>query len=326
MRIRACAFLAAAVLACLAPAASHADLSPYSQDFELLVQTDTAALTNDGWVVYGNVFAPGGAYLYGYGPFGAPNDGAAFCQIDLLQGGPEQGLQQLVVFSDYNNGDHANGNIIESNVFHERTIEAADVGYTYTFAFDAKLGNLVGSSTAVAFIKTIDPAAGFATTNFISVDMTSTPVEWTGYSLSIDVTAILEGKLLQFGFANTATLYESSGVFYDNIDFSQTGDLSSVPDELPAVGATLSQNYPNPFNPSTRIDFNLEKAGNVDVSVFDLAGRKITTLHSGGLDAGPHHVTWTGRSADGAPVATGHYRYVLTTPAGRVSRGMVLLK
>jgi hypothetical protein len=37
-------------------------------------------------------------------------------------------------------------------------------------------------------------------------------------------------------------------------------------------------------------------------------------------------VVWNGRDADGSPVATGHYRYVLTTSKTRVSRGMVLLK
>jgi hypothetical protein len=129
---------------------------PYAQDFEALDQANTDALANDGWLVFGNVFAPDGAYLYGYGPFPAPNDGFAFCAIAAGEGGPDQGDQQLVVFSDYNNTDHADGNLIESNVFQEQIIEAGDLGQTWMFTFDAKLGNIEGGSTALAFIKTID--------------------------------------------------------------------------------------------------------------------------------------------------------------------------
>jgi hypothetical protein len=198
---------------------------PYSQDFEGLVQSDISALGNDGWLVFGNVFDPAWTYLYGYGPFPAPNDGAAFCQIALGEGGAAQGAQVLVVFSDYNNGDHGLGNWIESNVFQEQIIGPGDVGETWVFDFQAKLGNLTGSTTALAFIKTLDPNAGFATTNFITVDMTSIPTTWSDYSLSIVIDASLDGQILQFGFANTATNYESSGIFYDNVNFYITGQI-----------------------------------------------------------------------------------------------------
>ncbi len=315
---------ACAALSCLVPAMAQA-VTPYSQDFELLDQTGLTALSDDGWLVFGNVSTPAGTYLYGYGPFPAPNDGAAFCQIDLLQGGPEQGLQQLVVFSDYNNLDHANGNIIESNVFQEQVVAAGDVGKTFRFDFDAKLGNLLSPSTAAAFIKTLNPAAGYALTNFITADMTTTPVTWTGYSLSITIDAGLVGQILQFGFMNTATLYVGSAVFYDNVNFYEDV-VSSVPDVSVAGGAALRQNYPNPFNPSTRIDFGLDRAGPVELAVYDVAGRRVAVLHSGLLDAGEHHVTWNGRTDSGAPAAAGRYSYVLRTAEGQVARSMVLVK
>lgn len=193
----------------------------YQQDFESLVQADGSALGNDGWLVGANVFAgppPGGAYLYGYFSFPAPNGGAAFSALDVGQGGAEQGTQQLVVYSDYDNGDHGNGNTIDALVFQEQTIAAADIGRTVTFQFDAKLGNLELLSTAEAFIKTIDPGNGFAQTNYVTIDMTAAPVTWGTYSISLDLTdPLLENQLLQFGFGNKATLYQGSGVFYDNV-------------------------------------------------------------------------------------------------------------
>jgi cysteine-rich repeat protein len=192
--------------------------SEYQQDFETLIQSSPSALADDGWRVFGNVFhGVTGAYLYGYGPFAAPNGSNAFCNVDVNQGGPSQGAQQLVVFSDYNSGEHANGNLIEAIVFQERTILAGDAGKTLTLIFDAKLGNLAGATTAHAFIKTLDPNNNFATTSFVSIDMTTIPATWAPYSIALDITAGRVGELLQYGFANTATNYEGSGVFYDNI-------------------------------------------------------------------------------------------------------------
>ena len=297
----------------------------YSQDFEGLTQGDPSALTNDGWLVFGNVFTSNHEYLYGYGPYGAPNDGAAFCQIDMDQGGEEQGLQQLVVFSDYNNGDHAVGNIIESNVFQEQTIGAGDIGAVWVFEFQAKMGNLEASSTALAFIKTLDPGAGYALTNYITVDMTEIPETWGGYTLTIDIDASLEGQILQIGFMNTAMMYQGSGIFYDNIVFHMD-DVSSVPGTMADLGMTLDQNFPNPFNPMTRIQFNLEHAGAVELAVYDVAGRKVATLEQGLLDAGDHYVNWNGSTDSGAPAPTGRYSYVLKTSSGQVAKNMILLK
>ncbi len=218
MKSRATAFFAVAALVCLLPTAGIA-LAPYSQDFEGLVAADTAALANDGWLVFGNVFGGDWSYWYGYGPFGAPNDGFGFCQIVTGEGGVDQGAQQLVVFSDYNNGDHGNGAWIESNVFQEQMVVAGDVGQTYIFDFQAKLGNLAGASTAAAFIKTLDPNNGWVTTNFLTFDVTAIPTFWSDYTLQLSIDAGLVGQIFQFGFMNVATGYESSGVFYDNINF-----------------------------------------------------------------------------------------------------------
>jgi hypothetical protein len=229
-KVSCCVF--AFALAALLAAPALAQLAPYSQDFESLDQTAGDALANDGWLVFGNVFASGGGYLYGYGPFPAPNGGPGFCGIDVGQGGPAQGAQQLVVYNDYNNGDHAVGNLIEANVFQERIVTAADVGETWIFKFDAKRGNINDpndpncpcTSTAIAFIKTLDPAAGYVTTNFITVDTTDLPDTWGTFELAIDIDDSLPDQIFQFGFSNTATLYQPSGVFYDNINFHRYAD------------------------------------------------------------------------------------------------------
>ena len=237
MKFSVIALCALAFAAVLVPATSQAALTAYSQDFEGLNQADGAALGNDGWLVYGNVFAPDHTYLYGYGPFPAPNTGGAFCQIVLGEGGAAQGAQQLVVISDYNNADHGNGNLVESNVYHEQTIDAVDAGHTWVFDFQAKLGNIAGATTAAAFIKTLDPNNGYAMTNYITVDMTSIPATWGDYQANLTIDASLVGQIFQFGFTNTATNYDGSGIFYDNINFHQDDSVSIEPTSWSSVKA-----------------------------------------------------------------------------------------
>lgn len=208
--------LAAAALALAAPLAAQAALSPYSQNFELL--GGSSALSGDGWKIFGNVFNPDGSYVGGYGVYGAPNGGAGFSAVASGQGGPAQGAQQLVVYSDYNNLSQPT-KWVEALVFQERTIAAGDSGQ-WQFSFDAKKGDLKPDSSAYAFIKTLNPAAGYATTNFIQIDMTSISGDWNRYSLSLAVDGALAGQLLQFGYAAKATNYTASGTFYDNVSFA----------------------------------------------------------------------------------------------------------
>ena len=81
MHARAATILAAGLLI-FAPPASQAALAPYTQNFESLIRSSPTALGDDGWLVYGNVFlADGTTFLYGYGPFPAPNGSGAFCAI-----------------------------------------------------------------------------------------------------------------------------------------------------------------------------------------------------------------------------------------------------
>jgi len=230
--------LAAAALMSLMAVASWAQLSTYSQDFESMNQADPAALSSDGWKVFGNVFDAGYNYIYGYGVYPAPNNpiAPAFCLVAAGEGGAPQGAQQMVVFNDYNNQDHLNfpTRIIESNVFNEQIIGAGDVGNTWTFQWDAKLGDLAGASTAKAFIKTLDPN-NFATIVFLTADMTAIPTTWGTYSLNLLITPGLVGQILQFGFLNTSSNYTASGVFYDNISFDL---MSTVAVQETTWGAT----------------------------------------------------------------------------------------
>lgn len=107
---------------------------------------------------------------------------------------------------------------------------------------------------------------------------------------------------------------------------SGVGSSVGTADLIPFENS-LSQNYPNPFNPTTTIDFTVESRARVDLSVFDVAGRRIRILASGiHSPARVHRVHWNGRDDAGQPVASGVYFCRLVTEGFTQTRKMILLK
>ncbi len=83
----------------------------------------------------------------------------------------------------------------------------------------------------------------------------------------------------------------------------------------------VKQNYPNPFNPSTTLEFGLPKTEHVTVTVYNLAGQKVSTLADGTMGAGIHRLEW---NANG--FASGMYFYKIQTSQKTIVRRMLLLK
>ena len=88
----------------------------------------------------------------------------------------------------------------------------------------------------------------------------------------------------------------------------------------------LEQNMPNPFNPTTRISFNLPRASEVQLTVYDVKGREIIRLVNDTMEAGRHTVEWTGRTSKGEHVASGLYFYKLQSGTVQQTRRMMILK
>lgn len=100
-------------------------------------------------------------------------------------------------------------------------------------------------------------------------------------------------------------------------------------EEIPAsatLSFALSQNQPNPFSPNTRIDFAIPSKGNVDLAVYDVAGRLVRTLASGMREAGRYAVQWDGKDTGGQRASAGVYFYRLTSQGESLTRKMTVLK
>ena len=84
---------------------------------------------------------------------------------------------------------------------------------------------------------------------------------------------------------------------------------------------SLNQNYPNPFNPATTIRYSIPRAENVSITIFDLVGREVATLHEGDRAPGSYQVMW-----NAANEPSGVYFYKLQAGDFEETRSMLLVK
>jgi hypothetical protein len=88
----------------------------------------------------------------------------------------------------------------------------------------------------------------------------------------------------------------------------------------------LFQNYPNPFNPVTTISYALNKATDVNMSIYYTAGKLVNKLISTRQSAGYKSVRWAGINNNGNKVSSGIYICVLNAGNFKESLKIVLLK
>ncbi len=88
----------------------------------------------------------------------------------------------------------------------------------------------------------------------------------------------------------------------------------------------LFQNYPNPFQASTTIGYEVQQAGLVTITVYDLLGRAVRTLVDEARPVGTYHIAWDGRDAGGRAVASGTYFYRLRVGEAVASKQAIRVK
>ncbi|RPI17501.1 MAG: T9SS C-terminal target domain-containing protein [Ignavibacteriae bacterium] len=112
------------------------------------------------------------------------------------------------------------------------------------------------------------------------------------------------------------------GTDYDfaTIKYSPFVGIEPVNNEIPGT-YYLRQNYPNPFNPETVIKFNIPREGNVNLTVYDINGRTVSTLINGNLKVGRYNYNFNASN-----LTSGIYFYTLTAGTFSETKKMILLK
>lgn len=116
---------------------------------------------------------------------------------------------------------------------------------------------------------------------------------------------------------------ENENYVYLYLNSEQTGTpiAENEVQELLPITSTLFQNYPNPFNPTTAISYQLSAACQVDLSIYNVLGQKVTTLVSEEQPVGVYHVKW-----DASSFSSGLYFYQLKTGVHSSVRKMMFMR
>jgi hypothetical protein len=94
------------------------------------------------------------------------------------------------------------------------------------------------------------------------------------------------------------------------------GPDSGVGDDAPLAGGPRLELSPRPAAGPLAVNFSLPGAGEVDLGIFDAAGRRVATLARGWRGPGEQRLTWDGAAGDGRALPSGTYFARLRTPAG----------
>jgi hypothetical protein len=147
-------------------------------------------------------------------------------------------------------------------------------------------------------------------------DMTFYEEEMTNASgqASFTVTVPSTGQLLVGAYKHdyvpdTDIIYIGTGVG-DTEGIGLTSELS------------LGLPIPNPVTVSAAIDFSVPSTGQVELAVYDIAGRRAQNILDGVIVAGVHTVNWL----PGEDLANGVYFIRLTTESGIVTRQAMVIR
>jgi len=110
------------------------------------------------------------------------------------------------------------------------------------------------------------------------------------------------------------------GNLVDKFSISKTISSVNNQDIIPRE-YSLGQNYPNPFNPVTKIPFGLPETTKVNVSVFDISGKKVKEIVDAAFPAGYHEVEFNGSN-----LASGMYIYRIIAGSFIQERKMMIIK
>ncbi len=188
------------------------------------------------------------------------------------------------------------------------------------------LPNVVGALIRSALIRT-----GSSTEFYLGYDGATSTGIWRTTDKGVSWSNFSGGALLgtyiiralAFKLSPDSTLYAGVagttgfGVYeYSFIPVGVEPPGSNVPADF-----ALYQNYPNPFNPVTNIQYDIPKASNVSLKVYDMGGREVSSLVNESKQPGTYNISF-----DASNLSSGVYFYKITAGDFTKTMKMILVK
>jgi N-acetyl-anhydromuramyl-L-alanine amidase AmpD len=149
-------------------------------------------------------------------------------------------------------------------------------------------------------------------------------VHWRGWKflpLALNQVTGSDKKFIRFQLVQEENGAQQGSLYFDDMQLNAvTTSVTPFFAQIPRT-IVLEQNFPNPFNPATVIQFSSPFSGVITLEIYDILGRKITTLLNEFKQAGTYRIT-----ADLKDFPSGVYYYTLKSNNFSSTKKMVLVK
>jgi len=151
----------------------------------------------------------------------------------------------------------------------------------------------------------------------------TTGYEWKPIAVSLGDYMGRDSVRFRFRLISDDTPTAADGWYID--DISVLADTIILAVDTPVRGLplhyALKQNYPNPFNPTTIIEYQLPRADDVRITLYNLLGQRVRELVRGPQPAGVHAIQLNGHN-----LASGVYFYRMEATGFSQTRKLLILK
>jgi photosystem II stability/assembly factor-like uncharacterized protein len=202
------------------------------------------------------------------------------------------------------------GWVISSTDTTSTILKTTDGGYNFNY-----LTKLSGTTDNIKFT---DANTGYLSGRKIVYRTTNSGVNWNSTGLPVSENI----RIFSMDIFN----YNTGWLCGDNSTIIKIVNGSLInPNGMMNQDFRLYGNFPNPFNPATKIRYGLSRDADIEITVYDITGKRIRVLAEGRKQAGEYEETFDGRG-----LSSGIYFCVLAADDGRGSNistfRMVLLK
>jgi len=278
---------------------------------------------------------PPDIYMQRLNSGGAPlwtGNGLAICTAPFTQDAPslvqDAGGGATVVWQDSRNG--ANSDIYAQHVNNLGAAYYPANGIAVCTAGGNQLSPKITRDAASAGIVTwFDLRSGNADVYAQRVDYVNGSGLWTpegvvlcteGHAQELPV-AVSDGS----GGAIVAWRDLRQEFYYDVYAEHVNGTPTPV-GRTPAAPALRVTNHPNPFTATTTLELVLSSASDVEIDVYDVAGRRVASRLLEDAAAGSHALPFPSIAADGTPLVSGVYFCRIRAAGETVTRKMVIAR
>ncbi len=119
---------------------------------------------------------------------------------------------------------------------------------------------------------------------------------------------------------DTIVTWHTNNPIVEQARWTTTIGINQIGNEVP-FAYNLFQNYPNPFNPTTTIRYDILKAGDVQIAVYDVLGKEVNRLVNSKHSPGKFEVNF---NADN--LSSGMYYYKITAGDFVAVKKMIIIK